>query len=572
MQKRTKQDKIKIGLFTFSIFLLMAPMLQQNLEIFQFKPLRGAYKKLKEPKFSYVDWFSAKYQDRLQKYADQNIGFRSFLVRLYNQMYYSFFNHARANNVVVGKDNYLYQKPYIDAYTGRDFIGKEAIETRMSKLKVIEDSLSNHGIELIVILAPGKASFYPEYIPDKYNPSDRSLTNYEYYRNQLAEKSIPTLDFRKWFLEMKDTSRYPLFPKTGIHWSKYGEYLVLDSLLSYISMNHEGFTPDLRLNSIVESDSMRSTDGDIERGMNLLFNIEDLRMAYPDFEYDPFDNKTINILAIGDSFFNMIFKEGLKRKVFGNSQYWYYNKTIVKTFTKKFGKVEGKNLLNEVLERDVIILINTESLLRKFSFGFIENLYYEFTVKRKRILKFTQLLRENKMLLKQINLFLEGSYTLDNQSVSVAADRLFEMEESFLKKRLIKKIEKGIQNNPKWLANVKRKALKNNIKLEQAIANNAKSFVKGKLKKNAKNHIHISEMFDDPKIKKIDSSYLSNLIRSQKEYRISVVMEIIENTPKWKANVKKQAEKTGITFKEAIKNNATFFVNKELKRIGSPPL
>jgi hypothetical protein len=80
------------------------------------------------------------------------------------------------------------------------------------------------GKQVLVILAPGKASYFPEFIPDEMATITKLNTNYEGYKAELKESTVPFIDAHQWFRNMKDTSRYPLFPKCGIHWSKYGEY------------------------------------------------------------------------------------------------------------------------------------------------------------------------------------------------------------------------------------------------------------------------------------------------------------------------------------------------------------
>ncbi len=51
---------------------------------------------------------------------------------------------------------------------------------------------------------------------------------------------------------------YPLFPRTGIHWSRYGEVLVADSLLRLIG----GMGAGLEITHVEPSRSMRETDDD----------------------------------------------------------------------------------------------------------------------------------------------------------------------------------------------------------------------------------------------------------------------------------------------------------------------
>ncbi len=71
-----------------------------------------------------------------------------------------------------------------------------------------------------MILAFGKDSFFEEYISEKYSQDERNTTNYEVYLDEMLRNEIHCLDLNRWFIEIKDTSKYLLFPKTGAHWSK----------------------------------------------------------------------------------------------------------------------------------------------------------------------------------------------------------------------------------------------------------------------------------------------------------------------------------------------------------------
>ena len=376
--KESKYHRIfKKLLFAFIVALLFLPMLQQKLELVELKPLNGSYTVLEDPWFSLSGWFEGKYQLEQQKFSNENFGFRNGFVRIYNQAYYELFNEARANSVVIGKDNYLYEENYIQAYLGRDFIGHDKIAEKVDKLKKVSDTLRNIGIELIVVLAPGKGSFYPEFIPEKYEPLNRSTTNYEVYQEKMMQSKIALLDFNGWFNQMKDTSTYTLFPKTGIHWSKYGAVLAADSIISYInSQNAKTKMPELIISEIEKSVTIRGNDDDIEKGMNLLIDIPDLEMGYPQFKTPKYTStESPKVLTVADSYYWEMFGWGLSRDVFNGGQFWYYNEQIYPESYKQPLDVKDIDFQYEVEKNDVILLMSTDGNLHKFAFGFIDQLY-----------------------------------------------------------------------------------------------------------------------------------------------------------------------------------------------------
>ena len=434
MKESAKHIKIKRALFVIIVSLLILPFIQQVTGIVKLKSLKGSYKKYDKPDFTIDSWFNGTYQTKEQDYLNQNIGFRTVIVRFYNQFYYSLFNIARANSVIIGKKNYLYEENYIKAYLGRDFIGKEQIVNKVSKLNLICDTLNSLNIDLIVVFAPGKGSFYNEYIPDEYEPHRKSTTNYEVYCNEIAQRNIHFLDFNRWFLNMKDTSRYPLFPKTGIHWSKYGELLAADSILRYIESIKEINMPEIFISKIETSRRMRDTDDDIERGMNLLFDIGDLKMAYPSFKMVKDSSTSFpKVLSVADSYFWGMFNWGLSRDYFGNGQFWFYNKQIYPDSFEKRISVSDIDIKNKVKKNDVVILLSTDANLYKFAFGFIDQLHDAF--------------------------FNEGVLSNNSEEAKI---------QSYVK---------TIKASPEWLEKIKLKAKDKNIPLETAIRKDAEYMV-----------------------------------------------------------------------------------------------
>ncbi len=368
---------VKNILFVCMMFLLFLPMIQQITKFLDEKPLNGSFSISEDPTFSLSTWFDGVYQTEKQDYLNQSFGFRSFFVRTYNQMQYSLYKQARANGVILGKDGYLYEENYIKAHLGRDFIGEREIAEKIEKLKKLEDTLTSKGISLVVLFAPGKGSFYPEFIPESYNPAYRTITNYEVYREQILKKDIRFLDFNDWFRKMKSSSPHPLFPKNGIHWSKYGEVLAADSMIKYInSIQKDKTIPELVIGDIEVSDEMRDSDEDIEQGMNLLFNMEDLTMGYPQFHVRIDENvNNPKVLTVADSYFWGMFNWGMSRDAFNEGQFWFYNVQIYPDSYETPINVEDISIVDEVEKNDVVILISTDANLYKFAFGFIDQLY-----------------------------------------------------------------------------------------------------------------------------------------------------------------------------------------------------
>jgi len=409
---RDKQHTIlKKGLFVLTLLILLLPIAQKQLHFFDIAPLSGDFVPKEKVEFSLNDWFKGDYQSKKEAYINEKFGFRNLCVRLNNQIAFTFFNYAKANGVTIGKDNYLYEENYIKAYYGDDFIGEGSIVKKVTQLKEIQTALKQKNIDLIVALAPGKGSFYPEFIPDRPPIQQEKNTNYTTYAKSLQEQQVNFIDLKKWFLQMKDTSSYPLYPKCGIHWSKYGEVLVLDSLLKHIGNLRGIQTPQIAIKKIEIPDTIRGTDDDIEQGMNLLFNIPDFKMAYPVISKIADSNTTCpRMLTIADSYFWGIYGEGFVKSYFNNGQFWYYNEQVYSQNSEEPTAVEELDFIKEIEKHDVILLLSTDANLSRFPYGIADRLYDVYvkgnknalSKKEQRIRYFIKFIKESSELMQQM--------------------------------------------------------------------------------------------------------------------------------------------------------------------------
>lgn len=368
---------IKKSIFILIVVLLSIPMIQQVSSIADVKPLKGAVVKVEKPELTFENWFDGDYQLQEEDFINHNFGFRASFVRLHNQIDYWLFGKINANNVILGKDGYLFEYSYIREYLGRNFLGKDIIDQKVAKLKSVSDSLSVRGTDLVVLLAAGKASYYPEYFPDSLSPESKTISNYDYFSKAFDSAGILNIDFNRWFVSMKDTSRYPLYTKGGIHWSKYGEYLVADSLINYVEKLRGVKLPHFKLKSIDVSTEPQYRDNDIGEGMNLMFVHSTLPMAYPKLSIDREGVEIpVKAMIVADSYYWELYNMGLSREIFNNGQFWYYNKKI---YSQEPGwatkPVNETNIRREVEKNDIVFILQTEATLYRFAFGFVDKQY-----------------------------------------------------------------------------------------------------------------------------------------------------------------------------------------------------
>lgn len=365
---------LKYLLMTGVIALLFFPLAQNLWNVLPPWKLNGSYEPAPQVEFSWNDWFDGNYQPGKEKWLNENIGAREYLIRLRNQYYFSVFHVAKANGVIPCKNGVLVDQGYADAFYGNDFAGEEFLNAQLSSWKRVQEGLDSLGIRSFVALAPGKASFFEEDFPEFLRQEPKPITNYEYIRTWSEDNGVNVLDLKHLFHLWNDTSSYPLFPKGGIHWSEYAAAIVCDTLRGYIQ-NLTGRPLQKFWYDISISDTARGGDNDIADGMNLLFTPKKERLAYPIRYFG--EDSTIaptRLLVIADSYYYALIYSGFADRVVSYGGFWYYFRQAEPGHLFGNKMVEELDLVEELKKQDVLMLLMTEPQMQRFSWGAAETL------------------------------------------------------------------------------------------------------------------------------------------------------------------------------------------------------
>jgi len=370
------KNRIKNLLFVLPVLLMLMPLVQQFFNIPRIKPLKGSYSVPVKPKWNWRNFLNSTFQDSMNVYLEHHIGYRPDLVRLYNQFRYTIFDTVVAQGVIIGKEGYLFEHNYIKALYGLDYVGDQTLANDIQQAAFVADWLQKQNKHLIVFLAPGKASYFPEFVPDKFKPETIGIRNVDAYYDQLKAHNISVINGNKWFTALKDSARFALYPKCGIHWSYYGVGLALDSLISTMAQLRAEPWLEFGMTNIEVSSKLRSPDRDLWEGMNIFSRPNDYPMPYPDFYFQKIANATPpNVIVVADSYYWQLFGSGYAQRSFGNNSFWYYNQQVIAGDGSGDVDRSHVDILLRVMETDFIVLMQTDATLPRFSFGFVGELY-----------------------------------------------------------------------------------------------------------------------------------------------------------------------------------------------------
>ncbi|MBL0339974.1 MAG: hypothetical protein IPP71_03090 [Bacteroidetes bacterium] len=362
--------KKQVAAWFLCAFGLMAflPLFQHSFHPFKLAGLQGAFDKGTPPVMHLTNWFNGNFQQHADMYLKNNTGFNGELVRLRNQADYSLFGNINTN-LTLGRENYIYDPNYIKAREGSDLLTDSILFSKtfaLQQTKIILDSLH---IQLVFCFAPNKANYFPEFLLSASLASEK--TSQTYFKNILLKNNVWVIDFDSWFIEIKNTSKYPLIPKYGAHWSTYGASLAGDTLIKTIEKALHKDLVSFSIKEITTSATPHFTDDDYLASLNLMKKWESPLMAYPELSFT--NGLKPNVLIISDSFIWNFYDLGIIQNCFSeNSKVWYYNKTAFDSQKNNLGALTGKIQKEDIINRDVVLLIATGPSLKDFGYNFFE--------------------------------------------------------------------------------------------------------------------------------------------------------------------------------------------------------
>lgn len=368
--KQQKNKKAVKVVFAIMFATLLLPILNYKNIWLKELELHGSESQALRPTWSAKAYFSGQYQDSFANFVSAKLPLRSYAIKSHNQILFSAFKFTTAAQVIVGKENYLYETPYLNAMNGNSYIGDNEIIKRSLKLQKIQKALAQQNKKLLVLFAPGKASYFPENIPNDFQKIAYK-NNHQELIKAFQKDQISHIDFLSYFNKLRANSKFPLYGKYGIHWSQYGMSIAMDSVLKKVEQEFNKKFASKEKIKIEQLDEYRFTDNDVELALNLCFDLPKEQMAYRSFEWKE-NTSTFKpiVLVVADSYWWLVHNNYISKKIFNDYHFLYYNKSIY-NFDQQLNIEITPQLISEyVNSSDLIILMATEANDNWFPYGF----------------------------------------------------------------------------------------------------------------------------------------------------------------------------------------------------------
>lgn len=470
---------MKKVLFFGIIALLLFPALEKELKFYSGSNLFGDFIPVKKPVFTFEKYFKGDFQINSETYLKDNIGYKNFFIRVYNQMLFSLYRKGNTPKGIIGNDQYLYLRSYIDNVTGENYIGHNRIQTITDQIGFLQEYFQRRGKLFFTVVLPSKASYYPEFIPDRFEMLPN--TNYENYISCFNQSGIKYIDLNKFFIADKEEAKYPIFPKNGVHWTTYAMLNGLDTVFNYIEANSKFKIADnLRMGEINMGPSNDPADNDVEQFFNLLFELPKDNVANVELIFHSKEKQSRpKTVVIGDSYYYKVYNHKIPNELFDWGAYWFYNKKSRRySGGQEFvNKVEDIDPLSFLHQQDIIILWVSHATMHLFPYGFEE--YAAALVDKDTLAVKNYLVNKLKAGHSSID-SLQSSNTIDILKQTNAFISRFNLKSLFIRNKV-----ESFKKSEEAMMSIKKKAQTNGISDSAMMVLEAEWYYNQKLKEDA---------------------------------------------------------------------------------------
>lgn len=248
---------------------------------------------------------------QFEEYFAKNFAYRNNVVDAFSTVKENIFSDGN-EQVVVGKDDFLFFADTLDSYTGANAMTDTEINAAADSLLALYKYSRENGASFLFVCAPNKNSIYGEMMPSRYTMQTENRDLDRLYA-ALDERFVPYLDLRDILIEAK--SEQLIYHKRDTHWNTEGARIAAEAIAAEL-----GFTlPDF---SKLGPVSNRSFEGDLDKLLypasvryddNTSYNLEGLygfASAYSNpmqMSIRTRSNQSGKLLMFRDSFANAMF-------------------------------------------------------------------------------------------------------------------------------------------------------------------------------------------------------------------------------------------------------------------------
>lgn len=194
------------------------------------------------------DGFNIDFPKEFDNFFSDNFAFRPNFITAYASMNAAIFGESTSDQVIIGKDGWLFFEPEVNDYMKVYTLSDNAVRRLVDTLKIEREYVESKGAAFIFTVAPNKSSIYGQYMPQRLSVLG-SKNNAEKLYQQLDAQGFDYVDLHS-LLRGNDMQ---LYHKFDTHWNNAGALIGYNALLGRVKElkpefsfdSHEELVPSL---------------------------------------------------------------------------------------------------------------------------------------------------------------------------------------------------------------------------------------------------------------------------------------------------------------------------------------
>lgn len=371
---------MKILFISLFSILLTLPLLDHTLLPMRKTGLVGIHFPA-EPSLSVASLISGDFQREFEPAFMKKGAIWGYLLKSSNQINFSLFSLAGAGystSTLVGKNNYLYQRLYVEDINNQNRVKEKRLVKRANRIKLLQDLARDQGKAFLLLISPSKTATYPDLVPNNQRSSNfkHEKRNINVMKREFDRLKVNYLDKGEFVKDLP----YPIYNRGGSHYTPLVACLVTEEIIRRVESQL-----GKNLNRIVCKDEVtfptipQGVDRDLSNALNLWFP----QSSYgdtPTVEISTIvssSNFRPSVFIVGTSFIWAIRDLMEQAQFYSQSDFFFYASTNY-FYRERDGKRErGKqeidktklNLQQDIFKHDVILIEANEALVSRLTFG-----------------------------------------------------------------------------------------------------------------------------------------------------------------------------------------------------------
>lgn len=229
----------------------------------------------------------------LGRYFEDHFAFRQYFVSMDSWLESLLFQKTNIDNVIIGKDGWLFYKDTLNDYTGKEIMSERALDNIVYNLSVMQEEIEAQEKKFVFTIAPNKNSLYEQGMPYTCSYKYSDTNNRKLLEEKLQKAGINYVDLYQQFKNQKEI----LYFKRDSHWNNKGALLAYNSLLDAAGWEHADYADCMYS---VKKDYIGDLNSMVYPGMekteeNYYYNYETLYQYVDRGNYEDVEESSVSV-------------------------------------------------------------------------------------------------------------------------------------------------------------------------------------------------------------------------------------------------------------------------------------